>query len=147
MKKFAVIVAGGSGQRMNSALPKQFLLLKEKPLLWYSINAFLRTFDDLQIILVLPTDHFLKGEKLKDLFTEKHRIQIIGGGNTRFHSVQNGLRLVPDDSVVFVHDGVRCLVSENLIHRCYIQAMKKVALYLRLPLQTASVLLMVKKVW
>ncbi len=125
MKKFAVIVAGGSGQRMNSALPKQFLLLKEKPLLWYSINAFLRTFDDLQIILVLPTDHFLKGEKLKDLFTEKHRIQIIGGGNTRFHSVQNGLRLVPDDSVVFVHDGVRCLVSENLIHRCYIQANEK----------------------
>lgn len=125
MKKFAVIVAGGSGQRMNSVLPKQFLLLKDKPLLWYTINAFLSAFHDLQIVLVLPADYLAEGEKLKRTFGEKQRIQIIDGGNTRFHSVQKGLSLVPDDSVVFVHDGVRCLVSENLIHRCYTQANEK----------------------
>ena len=125
MKKFGVIVAGGIGQRMNSSVPKQFLFLKGKPLLWYTINAFLKSYDDLQIILVLPADHLVKGEKLKDLFNEKQRIQIICGGNTRFHSVQNGLSHVPNDSVVFIHDGVRCLVSENLIQRCYLQAIEK----------------------
>lgn len=125
MKKFAVIVAGGIGQRMNSSVPKQFLILKGKPLLWYTINTFLNAYEDLQIILVLPADHLVKGEKLKELFNENQRIQIICGGNTRFNSVQNGLSHVPNDSVVFVHDGVRCLVSKNLIQRCYLQAIEK----------------------
>jgi 2-C-methyl-D-erythritol 4-phosphate cytidylyltransferase len=125
MKKFAVIVAGGSGQRMKSAIPKQFLLLKDKPLLWYPVDAFLNAFDDLQIILVLPAEFLSTGEDLRKSFVEKDRIQIVCGGETRFHSVQNGLRKVQNDSVIFVHDGVRCLVNTDLIRRCYIQAIEK----------------------
>ena len=125
MKKFAVIVAGGSGQRMGSSLPKQFLLLKDKPLLWYTIDAFLKAFDDLQIILVLPETHLETGEALRYLFDEPNRIQVIKGGETRFYSVQNGLQLVDENSIVFVHDGVRCLVSKDLIVRCYEQAIAK----------------------
>ena len=125
MKKYAVIVAGGSGQRMGSSTPKQFLLLQQKPLLWYSLNAFLCSFDDMHIILVLPEENISEGEQIaKDLQAE-NRITITTGGVTRFHSVQNGLQLVSEPSVVFVHDGVRCLVSKELIHRCYEQALEK----------------------
>ena len=64
MKKYAVIVAGGSGQRMGTSIPKQFLLLQGKPLLWYSLQVFLQAFDDLQIILVVPGDNLAEGEQL-----------------------------------------------------------------------------------
>lgn len=119
MKKFAIIVAGGSGTRMNSELPKQFLLLQGKPLLYYTISSFLEAFDDCKILLVLPEDHIAAGQEIIDAFFDYKRIQITVGGRTRFHSVQNGLKLVDEESVVFVHDAVRCLVTTDLIRRCY----------------------------
>ena len=120
MKKFAIIVAGGSGSRMNNSTPKQFLLLKNKPVLFYSVNTFLQTFSDCKIILVLPEEHVGVGQEIIDAFFDYKSIQIVIGGRTRFHSVQNGLALVDDeDSVVFVHDAVRPLLSTNLIQRCY----------------------------
>ena len=119
MKKFAIIVAGGSGSRMNNVLPKQFLLLKGKPVLYYTINAFLNAYDDCKIILVLPEDHVAAGQEIIDAFFDYNRIQITVGGRTRFHSVYNGLQLVDEDSIVFVHDAVRCLITKVLIHRCY----------------------------
>ncbi|MBP6286428.1 MAG: 2-C-methyl-D-erythritol 4-phosphate cytidylyltransferase [Ferruginibacter sp.] len=124
MKKFAVIVAGGSGSRMNNPTPKQFLLLKGKPVLYYSINSFLQAYDDMQIILVLPEDHIATGQEIIDAFFDSSRIQITTGGSTRFHSVQNGLKLVDEESIVFVHDAVRCLLSTGLVKRCYDAAME-----------------------
>lgn len=125
MKKFSVIVAGGMGQRMGADTPKQFLMLRGKPVLWYSINTFLSAYDDMQIILVLPLTHLESGIELRNSFANKDRIQIISGGVTRFHSVQNGLKAIKDKSVVFVHDAVRCLVSKDLIKKCYEQAIEK----------------------
>lgn len=125
MKKYAVIVAGGSGQRMGTSIPKQFLLLQGKPLLWYSLQVFLQAFDDLQIILVVPGDNLAEGERLAKELDGNTRIRVIIGGSTRFHSVQNGLACVTSPSIVFVHDGVRCLVSTDLIRRCYTQALEK----------------------
>lgn len=125
MKKFAVIVAGGSGKRMGNNVPKQFLLLKEKPVLWYTLDSFLRAYADLQIILVVPPEHLDKGRSIAATLNASGRITITTGGETRFHSVQNGLKLVEDSSVVFVHDGVRCLISVPLIQRCYNQAIAK----------------------
>ncbi len=119
MKKFAVIVAGGTGNRMNSSTPKQFLLLKGKPVLFYTINTFLQAYDDLHIILVLPEEYVAAGQEIIDAFFDYSRISITVGGRTRFHSVQNGLQLVTEESIVFVHDAVRCLVSTELIQRCY----------------------------
>ncbi|MEO6671231.1 MAG: 2-C-methyl-D-erythritol 4-phosphate cytidylyltransferase [Ferruginibacter sp.] len=119
MKKFAIIVAGGTGSRMNNILPKQFLLIKGKPVLYYTISAFLNAYDDCNIILVLPEDHVAAGQEIIDAFFDYNRIQITVGGRTRFHSVQNGLQLVNEESIVFVHDAVRCLLSKALIHRCY----------------------------
>ncbi len=119
LRKFAVIVAGGTGNRMNNTTPKQFLLLKGKPVLYYTIHSFLQAYDDLQIILVLPEEHVAAGQEIIDAFFDYNRIQITIGGRTRFHSVQNGLQLVSEEGIVFVHDAVRCLVSVELIKRCY----------------------------
>ncbi|MDB5198569.1 MAG: 2-C-methyl-D-erythritol 4-phosphate cytidylyltransferase [Chitinophagaceae bacterium] len=124
MKKFAVIVAGGSGSRMNSNIPKQFLLIKNRPLLFYTIDVFLKAYDDLEIILVLPEEHIGKGQEIIDAYFDTSRISICPGGRTRFHSVQNGLSLINVDSIIFVHDGVRCLVTKDLIERCYNKAKK-----------------------
>ena len=119
MHKYAVIVAGGSGTRMGNELPKQFMLLREKPVLYYSIKAFLDAFDDLDIILVLPADHLNTGKELVKKYFKKASIEITAGGDTRFQSVKNGLALIDKESIIFVHDGVRCLLSTDLIHRCY----------------------------
>jgi 2-C-methyl-D-erythritol 4-phosphate cytidylyltransferase len=119
MKKYAIIVAGGTGRRMGSALPKQFLLLHDKPVLFYTLKAFLEAYEDLQIILVLPEDYSDIGKEVIDAYFDYNRIQITFGGETRFHSVQNGLRMVQNESIIFVHDAVRCLVSVDLIRECY----------------------------
>lgn len=125
MKKYAIIVAGGNGTRMGTAMPKQFLLLQQKPLLWYTLDTFLQAFDDIRIILVLPKENKEEGVKIIQTLNAAERVTITEGGVTRFHSVQNGLALVTEPSVIFVHDGVRCLVTKDLIHRCYEQAVNK----------------------
>ncbi len=124
MKKYAIIVAGGSGTRMGSTIPKQFLLLKEKPILYYTLKTFLEAYNDLQIILVLPVEYTDMGREIIDAYFDKDRIQITAGGDTRFQSVKNGLQLIEEESIIFVHDGVRCLLSVDLIHRCYTQALE-----------------------
>lgn len=124
MKTYAVIVAGGTGKRMGSTLPKQFLLLKNKPVLYYTIDAFLKAIPGIYVIVVLPEEHLELGKEIVDGFFDEQQIQLTVGGETRFHSVQNGLKLVSDESIIFVHDGVRCLVSEELIQRCYTAALE-----------------------
>lgn len=124
MKKFAIIVAGGTGKRMGRAIPKQFLLLHDKPVLYYTLKAFLESYDDMQIILVLPEEFSDMGKEIIDAYFDYSRIQVTFGGETRFHSVQNGLKLVEDESIVFVHDAVRCLVTTNLIQVCYEHTLK-----------------------
>ena len=109
---------------MGGATPKQFMLVNNKPVLYYTLQTFLHAFADIQIILVLPVDYVSLGQEITDAYFDKEKIRIIAGGNTRFQSVKNGLQLVEDDSIIFVHDGVRCLLTENLIHRCYASAVE-----------------------
>lgn len=124
MKKIAIIVAAGSGLRMNNDIPKQFLLLKNKPVLYYSIKAFLDAYDDVEIILVLPEEHIGKGKEIIDGYFDTSKIKITAGGRTRFHSVQNGLSLIEKEAIIFVHDGVRCLLTVGLIKKCYEAALE-----------------------
>jgi 2-C-methyl-D-erythritol 4-phosphate cytidylyltransferase len=119
MKKYAVIVAGGSGMRMGTMVPKQFLPLQGKPVLWYTLTAFLDAFPDLEIILVLPEAHLETGREILRSTHDPDRIWMAPGGETRFHSVRNGLSHIHQHSIVFVHDGVRCLLTPDLIRRCY----------------------------
>jgi 2-C-methyl-D-erythritol 4-phosphate cytidylyltransferase len=124
MKKYAVIVAAGSGLRMGSALPKQFLQIHGKPILWYTLHTFLKSYKDIYIILVLPAEYYETGRAICGEFHTLHPIQTVVGGDTRFHSVQQGLSLISDPSVIFVHDAVRCLLTPSLIHHCFEQAMQ-----------------------
>lgn len=124
MNKYAVIVAAGSGTRMGGDLPKQFMLINDKPVLYYTLKTFLNSFDDMQIVLVLPVDYTDMGQEIIDAYFDKDKIRITAGGDTRFQSVKNGLQLTEGNSIIFVHDGVRCLLSEELIHRCFRQAVE-----------------------
>ncbi len=118
---YVIIVAGGKGLRMGTDIPKQFLPIGGKPVLMRTIERFREYSADLQIILVLPKAQQAYWKELcqKHNFTVVY--QLADGGETRFHSVQNGLALVPDDAhgVVGVHDGVRPFPSIEVIRRCY----------------------------
>ncbi len=124
MFKYAIIVAGGTGTRMGASLPKQFLLLKGKPVLYYTLKTFTEAYPDLHVILVLPVTYTDMGQEIIDAYFDKERIRITAGGETRFQSVKNGLALVEKESIVFVHDGVRCLLTKDLIERCYQSALE-----------------------
>ncbi len=125
IKKYAVLVAGGKGMRMGNALPKQFLPLAGLPVLTHSLRTFIKAIPGIQIILVLPTDQFSYAQIVLQSLDNAVDIQIVGGGETRFHSVQNGLNAIQEPGIVFVHDGARPLVSEALILRCLHQAIDK----------------------
>ena len=119
--EYVIIVAGGKGLRMGSDIPKQFLPIGGKPVLMRTIERFREYSEDLQIILVLPKPQQDYWKGLCKEYDFKVEYLLANGGETRFHSVQNGLALVPDDTegVVGVHDGVRPFPSIEVIRRCY----------------------------
>ena len=92
--KYAIIVAGGSGTRMQSQVPKQFLDLNGKPVICYSIESFLAVFTDIYIIVVLPKDYIEHGKSLLSYLKSTHPIIYVEGGQSRFHSVKNGLKAI-----------------------------------------------------
>ena len=118
---YIIIVAGGKGLRMGSDIPKQFLPIGGKPVLMRTLERFRAYSTDLQIILVLPEAQQDYWRKLCEDYHFDVNYQLANGGQTRFHSVQNGLALVPDDAagVVGVHDGVRPFPSIEVIRNCY----------------------------
>jgi len=126
---YIIIVAGGKGLRMGSDIPKQFLPIGGKPVLMRTLERFREYSADIQIILVLPE---AQQEYWHQLCKEYHfdvEYTLANGGQTRFHSVQNGLAKVPDDAqgVVGVHDGVRPFPSIEVIKNCYETARTKKA--------------------
>ena len=124
-KKYAVIVAGGKGVRMGAAIPKQFLPLHGLPIVCHALQAFAHTIKGIHLVLVVPPDQEDSANTIMKSYLGKLNVTTVAGGETRFHSVQNGLKVIKNDGIVFVHDGVRPLVSAKLIHRCYEQAMEK----------------------
>ena len=122
MKRYAIIVAGGSGQRMKSSIPKQFLELNQKPVLMHTIEKFYSAASSIQIVVVLPKSHHGVWATLckKHQFYIPH--QICEGGSSRFQSVRNGLALCKEEGVIAVHDGVRPLIHPDLIQKLYHEA-------------------------
>ena len=123
LKKHVVIVAGGKGLRMGGEIPKQFFLLKGKPVLMRTIEKFTACIPDIKVIVVLPENQvdYWKSLCEEHNFTINHQIAL--GGKTRFHSVKSGLATVAD-GLVAVHDAVRPLVSEKTIRLCFDEAEK-----------------------
>jgi 2-C-methyl-D-erythritol 4-phosphate cytidylyltransferase len=125
MHKFVVIVAGGSGTRMGLETPKQFLPVNGEPVLIHTVRAFREAYDDIGVILVLPATHMEFGMHLINDHFPGLEVKFAEGGSTRFDSVKNGIGMAADDSIIFVHDAVRCLVTTSLIRSCYEQALQK----------------------
>lgn len=125
MKKYVIIVAGGKGLRMGGEIPKQFIPVKGKPVLMRTLEAFYAYDNQIELIVVLPVaqQDYWKQLCMQYGFTLPHRIA--DGGETRFHSVCNGLRLVDGEGIVGVHDGVRPFVSQEVIASCYDMAALK----------------------
>ena len=122
---YVIIVAAGSGWRMSSDIPKQFLELCGKPILMYAIEAFVDAFEDIKTIVVLPQSHFTYWDKLCVRYNFNVPHQTVEGGSQRFHSVKNGLALIrDDDGLVAIHDGARPLVSRETIINCFNEAEK-----------------------
>ena len=118
-KKYVIFTAAGSGVRMQASEPKQFLLLGGLPVLHRSILAFVDACPDVKVITVLPKDHIERWKDLCIKYPLNVPQRIVEGGITRFHSVRNALEKVPDGAIVAIHDGVRPLVSGELIRSMF----------------------------
>lgn len=120
--KYVLVVAGGQGLRMGGDLPKQFIPVAGKPVLMHTLEAFNRYDSSVRLILVLPESHQAYWHELCEKYNFNISHQITSGGETRFHSVYNGLKLVISSGLVAVHDGVRPLVSSEVIAACFKEA-------------------------
>lgn len=120
MNTYVIIVAGGSGSRMHSAVPKQFLLLNGLPVMMHTINAFYHCGTKPQIIVVLPGDAHDYWHKLCQAHQFDVPHELVSGGETRFHSVKNGLALIQDqEAIVAIHDAVRPLITCDIIDESF----------------------------
>lgn len=145
-KKYVVVMAAGSGTRMGSQTPKQFLELDGRVILRRTIEVFTEACPDITVITVLPEQFigFWKNYCYNNNFTCPQIL--VKGGITRFHSVRNALKKVPDGALVAVHDGVRPLVSQNLVHEMFVRAENESALIPVVPCIDTMTILQ-KKVW
>ena len=134
MKKIALIVGGGKGERMKSKIPKQFLRIKNLPILMHTIKKFSH-FDE--IVLVLPKNQFRFWNSLCDEVNFNLHYTLVEGGKTRFESVKNGLAKISELSIIAIHDGVRPIISKNLIDNLIKKTKKGTAIIPIIPLNNS----------
>jgi 2-C-methyl-D-erythritol 4-phosphate cytidylyltransferase len=126
MQKYALIVAGGSGTRMQKDIPKQFICIGKQPILMHTIAKFYDYSPDIQLIVVLPKSQFQVWEDLKSNYQFQIPHQVVVGGKERVDSVRNGLQVIDkEESIVAIHDGVRPLVSSTIIEKSFAVASEK----------------------
>jgi len=123
LERFVIIAGGGLGVRMNKAVPKQFLLLGEMPVIMHTIRQFVPFCKN--IIVSLPEDYHLFWMDLQKKYSFSISHTLVAGGETRFKSVKKALEYLPDTGLVAIHDAVRPLVSEQLIKKCFNEAEKE----------------------
>jgi 2-C-methyl-D-erythritol 4-phosphate cytidylyltransferase len=124
MQKSVIIVAAGRGKRMGTETPKQFLLLKSKPILMHTITCFYKYDPSIEIVVVLSEEHISKWQQLCIHYNFNIKHTIVEGGEERFYSVKNGLEVINHNGIVAIHDGVRPLVSNETIIRCFNKALE-----------------------
>ncbi|MDA1335521.1 MAG: 2-C-methyl-D-erythritol 4-phosphate cytidylyltransferase [Bacteroidetes bacterium] len=122
MKRYVIIVAGGTGTRMGRSVAKQFLMLKGLPLMWWTLRRFREADERFYIVLVLHESLLDSFNALEVEFGPAGADEVVIGGQERWHSVLSGLRALPDEGIVGIHDAVRPFVAEATIHRCFEQA-------------------------
>ncbi|MEO9546792.1 MAG: 2-C-methyl-D-erythritol 4-phosphate cytidylyltransferase [Crocinitomicaceae bacterium] len=118
MKRSVIIAAGGVGNRMNSAIPKQFLILKDRPIIFHAIDAFIKVYPDIEVVVSLADGLIDQWRDLNYEFDLPTKVILANGGEERFHSIQNALAKCAGD-LIAVHDAVRPLVSDETIKACF----------------------------
>jgi 2-C-methyl-D-erythritol 4-phosphate cytidylyltransferase len=124
VEKFVLIVAGGTGTRVNAGIPKQFLPVNGLPVLMHTIHVFWKYDNNMKIIVALPQNQVAAWTELCTVHHFKIRHEIRTGGETRFHTVKKNITGLPDNAIIAVHDGVRPLVSFSTIERCFHTALE-----------------------
>lgn len=124
MKKHCIIVAGGSSVRMETKIPKQFLVVAGKPVLMHTMEGFFHYQNNINLVLVLPANQIKLWKELCKQFSYNRSYKVVEGGPTRYHSVQNGLRAITSSGLVAVHDGVRPVMTDELLNNCFVEAAK-----------------------
>lgn len=120
MQEYAIIVAGGTGSRMKSDVPKQFIPINGKAILLHTIEKFIAYNSNINIIVCCHKDYIMTAYKLMEKTAYHNQVKIIEGGETRFHSVKNGLDTIEDlKAFVGIHDAARPLVSIETLQRCF----------------------------
>jgi 2-C-methyl-D-erythritol 4-phosphate cytidylyltransferase len=135
LQQYIVIVAGGSGTRMGSSTPKQFLELSGLPILMHTIAKMKDALPDSKLILALPAQQIEQWNKLVNSHQFNVNYELVAGGQTRFHSVQNALQKVTTPGLVAIHDGVRPLVKTKVVKNCMEIAKEKGNCIPTLPMQ------------
>ncbi|MCF2506978.1 2-C-methyl-D-erythritol 4-phosphate cytidylyltransferase [Dyadobacter sp. CY107] len=136
MQEYAIIVAGGSGNRMKSDIPKQFIKINGLPILMHTINAFRKYSETLNIILVLPNDQMTFWTQLCEHHLFSITYTLVAGGDSRFSSVKNGLKSIQENSgLVAVHDGVRPIISNEIIAASFAKAAENGSAVTSVPLK------------
>jgi len=125
MKKYVIIVAGGRGTRMDSELPKQFILIAGKPVLLHTVMLFQKFESAIETIIVIHPDYQEYWRRLLDEHQSSFNHILVTGGPERFHSVKNALEHIRNDSIIAVHDAVRPLVSPETVKQCFTTAEEK----------------------
>ena len=119
MEKYIIVVAGGRGTRMGGDVPKQFLPLAGKRVLMHTLERMAEAIPDAVLILALPHDQQDEWKRLCNTYGYMRRHRVVDGGETRFHTVTNALALVPEGALVAIHDGVRPLVSVDVVREAF----------------------------
>ncbi len=125
MKHYVIIVAGGSGSRMQSSTPKQFLPINQKPILLHTLERLYASVNQAELIIVLPPSQFDVWKTICKEYQVNIPHQLCGGGTTRFESVKNALKMVSETSIIAIHDGVRPLVKKSVVKQCLQTAQQK----------------------
>lgn len=135
MKKFALIVAGGTGTRMGSQIAKQYLPIGDKPVLMHTLSNFFQTDSSIALTLVIPETDFAYWRELCATYHFSVPHQLVPGGKSRFQSVKNGLGTLPEDGIVAIHDGVRPFVNPDVILNSFSVAEQKGSAVAVIPLK------------
>jgi 2-C-methyl-D-erythritol 4-phosphate cytidylyltransferase len=122
LKKYALIVAGGSGKRMGTEVPKQFLEINNYPVILHTLDNFLRAIPDLELFIVIPEGYFSFWNEMIADYGFEHNHSLIKGGTERFYSVKNGLDQIKGDGIIAIHDAVRPLVKKEVIRNTFFAA-------------------------
>ena len=117
MKTTAIVLAGGRGKRMNSTVPKQFLMIKDKPVLYYSLKAFEDSFIDSVILVTSEDDMEYCKKEIVDRYNFTKVVKIVAGGKERYHSVLHGIKVAGECDYIFIHDGARPFVMQDMLMR------------------------------